>query len=70
MDTRVKQVELRKGVTLDMDTLTQYDGKGECEWVELWVTRKRIRKQFTQWAKNVGWRVEKGWNTITASKRA
>ena len=33
MVSRVRMVELGSGVTLDMETLSQYDGKGECERV-------------------------------------
>ena len=59
MDTRVEVVELGAEVTLDMETLAQYDGKGECE--EVWLsgdTRGRYRSQVKAWAKNIGWQTE------------
>ena len=45
MDTRVKEVNLYEGVTLDLETLTQYDGTGKCEFLRTWNLRtwKRIK---------------------------
>ena len=56
----VREVEL-EGVTLDMETLAQYDGGGECG--ELWVkgddTMRRYGDQVKEWAGRMGWRVER-----------
>ena len=61
MVTRVKEVNLDEGITLDMDTLAQYDGKGECG--EVWLagntnTSERYRSQVKVWAENMGWQAE------------
>ena len=60
MDTRVKSVVLySSGVTLDMDTLAQYDGMGECGEVKLFRdTKERYRDQVKAWAENMGWQVQ------------
>ena len=56
MDTRVKWVTLCGSVTLDMETLAQYDGEGECDKVTLWMdTTERYRDQVKAWAENMGW---------------
>ena len=49
MVSGVRVVVLRRGVTLDMETLSQYDGKGECERVlAWWHTGRRYRDQVDQ----------------------
>ena len=54
----VKEVWLRAGVSLDMETLAQYDGKGKCESVPLWDdTRERYGAQVDSWAGDMGWDV-------------
>ena len=59
MVTRVKKVTLDGDVTLDMDTLAQYNGMEVCEEVMmLWETRERYRDQLKAWAENMGWQVE------------
>ena len=59
MVTRVEWVRLDGGVTLDMDTLAQYDGKGKCEEVRFWSdTTERYRGQLKVWADNMGWQIE------------
>ena len=59
MDTWVKLVALCNGATLDMDTLAQYDGEGECEDMWLWGdTVERYGDQVRAWAKNIGWQTE------------
>jgi len=66
METSVMSVVLDSSVTLDMETLAQYDGTGECEEViMMWDTRKRYRSQVKVWAENMGWRVEEDglWNS-------
>ena len=55
----MKEVWLRAGVSLDMETLAQYDGKGECE--EVWMfedTGERYRQPVKVWARNMGWEIE------------
>ena len=59
MVSRVQEVELGRGVTLDMDTLSQYDGKGECRRVSVWEdTGRRYRGQVKSWMKRIGWELE------------
>ena len=59
MDTRVEEVMLDRSVSLDMDTLAQYNGLGKCEEVLFWsVTTERYRDQLKVWAGNMGWRIE------------
>ena len=72
MVTGVQEVVLLGGDgTLDMDTLAQYDGKGECGEVGLWWdTRERYRDQLKAWASNIGWHIEDGARGIKASRRA
>ena len=54
----VKEVWLRAGVSLDMETLAQYDGKGKCESVPLWDdTRERYGARVDSWAGDMGWDV-------------
>ena len=36
MDTRVEEVNLYEGVTLDLGTLAQYDGTGKCGYLRTW----------------------------------
>ena len=45
-------------VSLDMETLAQYDGKGKCESVPLWDdTRERYGARVDSWAGEMGWDV-------------
>ena len=56
MVTRVEWVTLDGGVTLDMDTLAQYDGTGECEEVVLaGPATAEYGDQVKMWAENMGW---------------
>ena len=56
----VKSLLLGNEVTLDMETLAQYDGKGECEKVTMWAdTRERYRDQVKEWAGSMGWAVSR-----------
>ena len=56
MDTRVEWVRLGGDVTLDMDTLAQYDGEGECEQVVLaGPATAEYGDQVMMWAENMGW---------------
>ena len=42
---------------LDMETLAQYDGEGECELVQLLGDIRGYRDHFKVWAGNIGWTV-------------
>ena len=54
----VKVVRMTGGVTLDMETLAQYDGKGECRMVRMYDdTRRRYADQVKAWARRMKWRV-------------
>ena len=57
MVTRVQEVVLLGGDgTLDMDTLAQYDGTGECEEVVLaGPATAEYGDQVKMWAENMGW---------------
>ena len=68
MDTRVKEVVLGAVVTLDMETLAQYDGKGECE--EVWMyqdTGERYRQPVRVWARDMGWGIRDRPNWIAVN---
>ena len=59
MDTRVKEVTLESGITLDIETLAQYNGMGECEKVIFrGESSMRYKNQAKVWAGNMGWRIE------------
>ena len=59
MDTRVKWVTLCGSVTLDMETLTQYDGEGVCGEVKMnGISILRYGNQVKKWAENMGWKIE------------
>ena len=66
MDTRVERVVLASGATLDIDTLAQYDGTGECEEVHL--DLDRYGQQVKAWAKNIGWQTEVYMGNITIKR--
>ena len=69
MDTGVQRVMLDGDTTLDMGTLAQYDGKGECGQVELWGdTRWRYRNQVAEVAGYMGWRQEESNVRITITR--
>ena len=58
MVSGVLVVTLRRGVTLDTETLSQYDGKGKCGRVMVcWDTVRRYRGQLKSWAKRIGWKL-------------
>ena len=58
MVSGVKQVWPSYVVTLDMETLAQYDGKGECEEVWFGDGQTRYGDQMKVWAGNIGWQIE------------
>ena len=59
MVSGVEEVELGRGVTLDMETLSQYDGKGNCGRVMVCgdTVMRRYRGQLKSWAKRIGWKL-------------
>ena len=63
MVSRVRKVRLCTGVTLDMETLSKYDGKGKCRRVLVeWGTARRYRGQVKSWAKRIGWKLKRNEN--------
>ena len=60
MVSGVRLVFLCRGVTLDMETLSQYDGKGECGRVWVWEdTGRRYRGQLKSWMQRIGWKLKR-----------
>ena len=54
----VKVVRMNGRVTLDMETLAKYDGKGECRMVRMYYdTRERYGDQVKAWARRIKWRM-------------
>ena len=71
MVSGVEEVELGRGVTLDMETLSQYDGKGECERVVAWWdTGRRYRDQVKSWMKRIGWEFKMENDNVIKIKRS
>ena len=71
MVSGVEEVELGMGVTLDMKTLAQYDGKGDCRRVSVWGdANERYRAQMLSWMRRIDWKLEKvhGFKTTYARK--
>ena len=62
MVTGVKLVGLQGGVTLDLETLAQYDGTGECGRVRLWGTDfvEKYGEEVKEWGKKIGWGTDEG----------
>ena len=48
MDSRVEEVNLYEGVTMDLETLTQYDGTGKCDFLRTW----NIKCNNTPWSED------------------
>ena len=58
MVTRVKEVWLDEGLTLDMAALAQYDGKGRCGTVRLAAAvSEEYGDQVKTWVENLGWQI-------------
>ena len=58
MESRVEEVVLREGVTLDIRDLGEYSGQGKCRFVGCWGdTADRYREQLRTWAKSRNWTV-------------
>ena len=56
MKSRVKNVELHEGVSLDLTTLTQYSGHGTCEWVWCYGdTADKYREGVRTWGQMINW---------------
>ena len=62
MVTGVKLVGLQGGVTLDLGTLAQCDGTGECGRVRLWGTDfvEKYGEEVKEWGKKIGWGTVEG----------
>ena len=66
MSHRLDLVLLSQGVTLDLDALTAYDGRGHCTRLEVVgdTTLTRYREQIKTWAREKEWTVTRdddGW---------
>ena len=66
LDTGVRHLDLggNVGVSLDMETLAGYSGRGECERVQLLGPghmTERYRGRVAAWARDIGWRLLPGW---------
>ena len=58
METGVKLVALCGGLTLNMETLTEYSGQGVCRYIGLQDdTAARYRGELLTWARSRNWRV-------------
>ena len=56
MTSRVQEVVLGDDVTLDMEALARYDGRGVCSRLQLGgATRERYGHQVKEWAASRGW---------------
>ena len=70
MDTRVEEINLHEGVTLDLETLTQYDGTGKCGFLRTWNIKcnnwlEDQEDDFEEYEKVEKWRAEmhKNWGS-------
>ena len=55
---RLETVSLFQGLTVDIETLCQYNGRGKCRELVVWHdTRERYEKKFIRWTVEVGWAV-------------
>ena len=70
MVSGVQEVDLFRGVTLDMETLSQYDGKGECGRVVLGDTVRRYQSQVKSWAKRIGWELKRKSDDVIEIERS
>ena len=58
LESGVKAVWLFRGVTLDVEALSEYSGQGMCRVVEIsGDTAARHRKELRNWTSNRNWRV-------------
>ena len=59
--TNVSQLWLWGNINVDIFVLSQYNGTGKCELVKCSDgSYRRYRGQVTQWAHNMGWKVDYG----------
>ena len=57
MESRVQEVELHDGVSLDLTTLTQYSGHGKCESVRCdGDTADKYREEVRSWGERMNWK--------------
>ena len=72
MRERLETVELLGNITLDIEELTQYDGRGRCwELVAEAVTKTRHGDTLRRWAADVGWSVKEDfWKLMIESTSA
>ena len=52
----VRMVRLGEDLSLDMETLAQYDGRGQCAYITMAGSRAGYREHFLAWADRMGWR--------------
>ena len=68
MVTRVKEVWLEDGLSLDMAALAQYDGKGRCGTVRMAAAvSEEYGDQVKTWAEQLGWQIgveSSGYNIV------
>ena len=58
MTERLETVELWPEVTLDIQTLCQYNGRGTCWGLQVYDdTKRRYEERLRQWGAEVGWAV-------------
>ena len=70
MVTRVQEVVLGGDVTLDMETLARYDGRGVCSRLQLGgATRGRYGDQVEEWADSRGWTRGGGGSCVSYKRR-
>ena len=57
MESRVQEVELHDGVSLNLTTLTQYSGHGKCEWVGCYGdTADKYMEEVRSWGERMNWK--------------
>ena len=68
MVSRVKNVELCDGVSVDVTTLTQYSGHGKCNWVRCYGdTGGRYREEVRSWGQRINWSLQESVRVIQIS---
>ena len=69
MASRVQEVVLGGDVTLDMETLARYDGRGVCSRLQLGgATRESYGGQVEEWADSRGWTRGGGGSCVSYGK--
>ena len=55
---RLERLTLSSGLTVDIETLCQYDGQGRCQRLGAWRdTRRMYGERLRRWGEEVGWAV-------------